>query len=63
MQTGETPDVAPCENPVERNIALADSLNINGTPAIIISDGSLIPGAIAASRLEQMLNQAQRATK
>ena len=43
---------------IERNVALAESLGINGTPTVILSDGTLIPGAVSGPKLEQMLNQA-----
>lgn len=46
-----------CDNPIDRNVALAESLGINGTPTIILTDGSIIPGAPSAARFEQMLNQ------
>lgn len=45
-----------CDNPIERNIALAESLSINGTPTVIFADGSLIPGAPSAAKFEQTLN-------
>ncbi len=47
-----------CDNPVDRNVALAESMGINGTPTVILSDGSIIPGAPSEAKLEQMLNQA-----
>jgi len=52
-----------CKNPIERNIALAESLGINGTPSIILEDGTLIPGAIPASRLESALSQGSKIVK
>ena len=51
-----------CENPIERNLALAEKLGINGTPTIILSDGSMLPGAPSAEKLNQMLGT-QKATK
>jgi thiol:disulfide interchange protein DsbC len=44
-----------CEHPVDRNVALAESLGISGTPTIILSDGTLVPGAVSLERLEQQL--------
>ncbi len=57
MRRNEVP-TAQCENPVDRNIALAETMGINGTPTVILPDGSIIPGAPSAAKLEQMLNQA-----
>lgn len=44
-----------CETPIGRNIALAESLNISGTPTMIFEDGSVVPGAIPAARIKQLL--------
>lgn len=49
-----------CDNPVERNIALAESLSIQGTPTIILADGTLIPGSVQAARLNELLTQAKK---
>ena len=49
-----------CENPIERNIALAQSLSIQGTPTIILAHGTLIPGAVQGARLNELLNQAKK---
>jgi thiol:disulfide interchange protein DsbC len=57
MLEGVVPE-GNCSHPVDRNIALADALGINGTPAIILEDGTVIPGAIPASQLEVALAQA-----
>ncbi|WP_126448123.1 DsbC family protein [Sulfuricystis multivorans] len=57
MRRNEIP-TGSCEHPIDRNVALAESLGINGTPTVILPDGSIIPGAPSAAKLEQMLNQA-----
>lgn len=44
-----------CSNPLDKNLALAKSLNINGTPAIFFLDGSRIPGAAGKDALEKKL--------
>ena len=43
-----------CENPIERNIALAKSLHVNGTPAIIFSNGLKVMGAYPADQIEKI---------
>jgi len=48
-----------CANPVEANLALGQKLRIQGTPAIIFSDGKRAPGFIPAERIEQMLAEAK----
>lgn len=47
-----------CATPIGRNIALANQLNINGTPALIFEDGHLIPGAIPAEQIEKGMQEA-----
>ena len=47
-----------CETPIGRNIALANQLNINGTPALIFEDGRLAPGAIPKEQIEKFLVEA-----
>ena len=46
-----------CETPIDRNVALAEKLSIRGTPTLIFADGSLIPGALNAERINQLLAQ------
>lgn len=47
-----------CDHPVDRNVALAESLGINGTPTVILADGSIVPGAPSAAKLEEMISKA-----
>ena len=56
LTAGKEPVPGTCANPLDRNIALAQRLGIAGTPAIIFADGELVPGAIAAARIEAKLN-------
>lgn len=56
LTAGKEPVSGTCANPLDRNIALAQRLGIAGTPAIIFADGELVPGAIAAARIEAKLN-------
>lgn len=47
-----------CENPVARTQAIGASLKINGTPTLIFADGSIVPGALPANKLEGALAKA-----
>jgi thiol:disulfide interchange protein DsbC len=49
MTKGEKPIEAKCANPIERNIAAAGKYQLYGTPAIIFSDGAVVPGKVPAS--------------
>lgn len=58
MLRGEMPaKSAPgCDDGViDRNLALSRKLNVNGTPAIVLEDGSRIPGAVGPVELEKRL--------
>ena len=48
-----------CETPLEKTQALGKKLRINATPTMVFADGSMIPGAIPAQRLEAELKQAE----
>ncbi|WER45644.1 DsbC family protein [Cupriavidus sp. WKF15] len=44
-----------CKTPVDDNLALGQSMNITGTPAVFFMDGTRIPGAADAGTLERKL--------
>ena len=44
-----------CDNPVEAQYKLGQSLGVTGTPAILLDDGSLIPGYRPAKDLAKLL--------
>jgi thiol:disulfide interchange protein DsbC len=43
-----------CANPIERNLSLGKSLGLNGTPAIIFSNGFKVMGTHPAQDIEKM---------
>ena len=55
MTMGKLPNGPKCATPIERISQLAGSLGINGTPTLILQDGSLIPGAASAAEIERRL--------
>ncbi len=55
MDSGVTPKFSTCDNPISRNLALAERLQIRGTPAIIFEDGTLVPGVITAAQINDKL--------
>ncbi|MBL0730216.1 DsbC family protein [Piscinibacter sp. HJYY11] len=65
MLENKTPPryMGTCSTPIERNLELSRKYRINGTPAIIFTDGTRIPGAIDAERLEKQLVASAAATK
>lgn len=48
-----------CETPLAKTAELGQKLHINATPTLVFADGSIIPGALPAQRLEAELKQAQ----
>lgn len=46
---------ADCDNPVEEQYHLGMQLGVQGTPAIVLPDGRLVPGYVPAERLAAML--------
>lgn len=46
-----------CVNPIQRNLKLAQSLGLNGTPAIIFSNGFKVMGAYPAAQIEQIFKE------
>jgi len=46
---------ANCDNPVAGQYELGKSLGVQGTPAIILPDGQLVPGFVPPERLTAML--------
>ncbi|MEO5685804.1 MAG: DsbC family protein [Burkholderiaceae bacterium] len=47
---------AECENPLKRNLALGDSLGLQGTPTLIAADGRTLPGMVPAANIEEWLS-------
>ena len=46
-----------CKSPVAAHYALGNKIGIRGTPAIVLEDGTVVPGYIPATRLSEALNQ------
>lgn len=53
--------VAPvsCDNPIAKQYKLGQMIGINGTPAIVLADGTIIPGYQPVSRLAPAALQAK----
>jgi thiol:disulfide interchange protein DsbC len=55
-----TPPTASCDGAaVARNVELGKKARITGTPTLIFADGTRVPGAIGADRIEKLLNEAK----
>ena len=51
--------VTSCDNPVESQYHLGMAVGVQGTPAIVLPDGQLVPGYVPAERLADMLGLAE----
>ena len=62
-KAGKEIPVKECDNPVDEHMALAELMGINGTPALILPDGTLLPGYVPPDRLKAVLEKQDNPTK
>lgn len=55
MMRGVMPAPTKCANPIDRNIGLAESLGVQGTPTMFSEDGRKMPGMAPLERMESWL--------
>lgn len=55
-KNGKAADASSCDNPVANHFALGQKVGVSGTPALVTSDGALIPGYRPAEQLVKMLD-------
>ena len=59
MTDSVTPTAANCDtSALQRNVEFGRKARITGTPTVFFADGTRVPGAIGADRVEAMLKQA-----
>ncbi len=46
-----------CDNPVKQQYQLGKSLGVNGTPAIFLESGEMLPGYMPAQKMNQILTK------
>lgn len=46
---------AKCENPIAQQLELGHRLGVQGTPAMFLDDGTMIPGYVTADQLKQKM--------
>jgi len=54
MVDGKEIKSAKCANPVSKQFALGQSIGVNGTPAIVLADGQVIPGYQPAPQVAKL---------
>jgi thiol:disulfide interchange protein DsbC len=50
---------ATCENPVAKQFELGQLIGVNGTPAIVLGNGQMIPGYQPAPQLAKLALEAK----
>lgn len=55
LKRGEEIPAKQCINPVAEQYALGQEVGITGTPSILLPDGQLLPGMVAAEQLAELL--------
>jgi thiol:disulfide interchange protein DsbC len=62
--TGALPDnPGDCENPLAKTQEIGSRIRVNATPTMVFADGSIVPGALPASRLEAEFKSADAELK
>ncbi len=60
MTADVTPPAATCDtSALDRNIELGKKSRVTGTPTLVFTNGTRVPGAVGADRVEKMLADAQ----
>lgn len=54
-KSGAEPEPQQCENPISDQYELGRELGVTGTPALVTSDGGLIPGYVPPAQLKERL--------
>jgi thiol:disulfide interchange protein DsbC len=61
MLNGKVPEGKDdCENPVQANLALGEKLKISSTPSMVFSNGKVVPGALPADKVTQLLDEVEK---
>lgn len=64
FSTGALPDnKGDCDNPVAKTAELGAKFRVNATPTLVFADGSIVPGAMPADRIEAELKSADAEAK
>jgi len=62
-KNGTDPEPLTCPNPVAAQYELGREIGVTGTPALVASDGTLIPGYVPPKQLRQRLEDLQKTAK
>lgn len=54
-KNGDEPEPLQCDNPIADQFEFGRNLGVSGTPAMVTSDGALIPGYVPPAQLKERL--------
>ncbi|GMV01352.1 MAG: hypothetical protein AMXMBFR52_10080 [Burkholderiales bacterium] len=57
MARDEVPASAECAHPVDRNVALAEQIGVNGTPTLVAADGRVLARVASADEIDAWLSR------
>lgn len=55
-KNGQTIPSLKCDNPIDEQMALGESLGITGTPTMVLESGEILPGYVPARKLRKLLD-------
>jgi thiol:disulfide interchange protein DsbC len=55
-KAGETVEPKKCDNPIEEHYKTGLTAGVSGTPALVLDDGTLMPGYLPPAQLKQRLD-------
>ncbi|MCP5303803.1 MAG: DsbC family protein [Chromatiaceae bacterium] len=58
-KAGKAIEPRKCENPVAEHYALGQAMRVQGTPALVLEDGEMLPGYLPADKLRRLLDQSR----
>ncbi|MGH1371074.1 MAG: DsbC family protein [Cellvibrionaceae bacterium] len=56
LKNGESIPTVSCQSPVAKQYNLGSEIGVSGTPAIVLADGTMLPGYLPADELIKRLN-------
>jgi len=59
----EVPAFAECAHPVDRNVALAEQIGVNGTPTLVAADGRVLARVASADEIDAWLSRTAASQK
>jgi thiol:disulfide interchange protein DsbC len=56
-KAGEMVPAKTCDNPVESHYELGQQMSVQGTPALVLADGEIVPGYVPPAKLRRALDE------